>query len=153
PQLLHAPTFVPVAWNVIVFEPLVPGVPVTLSSVPLDGSVPPPLKYVFPPRLPKRFSAPTLRKPPSPLPWIVPYAYEMSSRGFASLLRPIQISNEASLGRLNSRTAAQSSTIHESEPSVRMVIRIAPAAPGLRSVQKGARTLFGRVGFGKFWLL
>ncbi len=67
---------------------------------------------------------------------------------------PIQIWNEWRFPAvLNSRTPSQSTTSHVSEPSVSDPIRTAPAAAGLRSVQKAASVLFGRVGFGKFWLL
>ena len=54
---------------------------------------------------------------------------------------------------LNSRTPSQSTTSQVSAPSVSVPIRTAPAAAGLRSVQKSASVLFGRVGFGKFWLV
>src|SRR4051812_12400213 len=83
---------------------------------------------------------------------MVPYAIvTFSLAGPVPAAPPLtwsQTSNDWVVALLKFFTAAQSTTIHVVEPSVRVPMRIAPPAPGLRSVQKGATTLFGRAVFG-----
>jgi len=84
-----------------------------------------------------------------------PYEYVTSSLAGPVPAAPpairIQTSNECVVALPKFFTPAQSTMIHELEPSESTAIRIAPAPPadGLRSVQSGASTLFGRAGFGK----
>src|SRR5829696_7025135 len=102
---------------------------------------------MFFPLEPSRFSRPQLTpEPGSPAP-AVPYEIVTCSLAGA-VPRRSQISNEWVVGLLKFRTPAQSTTSHWLTPSFRVAIRIAPAAAGLRSLQNGAITLFGRFGFG-----
>src|SRR5690348_12786381 len=109
----------------------------------------------FCPLVPSRFSAPEF--PPEPESGLavlaVPYVMVV-----CSLAAPVpatapgsrsQISNECVVALLKFFTAFQSTTSHVVLPSLSVAILIVPPAGGLRSLHRGATTLFGRAVFGK----
>src|SRR4029079_6536738 len=140
--------------------PAVGGEVLTKYSEPLAGA-----DGMLTPLVPSRFSAPQLTPVPgSPAPALprpgpspgkeVLGTYEIviaSVAGpvFVPRWKAIQSSKLWVVGLLKLRTPSQSTTIQPAlGPAVRVATRIAPAEPGLRSVQSGAITLFGRAPLG-----
>src|SRR2546422_6715421 len=116
----------------------------TIHEVLLPG----PGEAMFWPLVPSRFSAPQLTPVPgSPAPIV---AYSMLICSLGGVL-PVwsQTSKVWVVALLKFLTLFQSTTIQLWTPSLSTPMRIAPPAPGLRSVQKGAMTLLGRAAFGK----
>ena len=136
--------------------PAVGGEVLTKYSEPSAGAV-----GMLTPLVPSRFSAPQLTPVPgspspalpSPLPSagkvvFGPYEIVIDSLAgpvFVPRWKEIQSSKVWVVGLLKFLTWSQSTTIQPRlGPAVRVATRIAPAEPGLRSVQSGAMTLFGR---------